>query len=178
MLLSLPDDVCRLNLPMKSIKFILSLLLFAGIFSSCEKRVIIPEDTFEVKIRDAQNQKFEVKEALMNKGLTLITAGKNTSGDVLQVKISVNADKEGVYKQTFDYKTGVAISQCMLDYEETDSLNHEFYFSKSYEGYVNIARIDPERRQMSGDYSFVLKPLTKKTGSFIVKGSFEKVNFK
>ncbi len=164
---------------MKNIRHIL--LIFAifafGLFG-CEKNNFAPENYFETNINN-QEFNFEPQTAIISKGITIIGAHETKDNSKKAIVISINGDRIGNYKQTFDYKTGVSVSQCGLGYKilsKSEETMPNFY--TSYEGNVKISEIDRKNKNISGSYNFKLYSIPNNNKSYIINGTFIKLDYK
>ena len=144
----------------------------------CRKNDIAPENYFETKINEVSKD-FFVDEASMNKGITIIAANEITDVSRKTIIITINADEVGTYKQTFDYKTGVSISQCGLTYKIiTKQTEDTPTFFMSYEGEVELSEIDMKNGHITGTYNFVLHSVPEDSKPYRISGRFIRTSFR
>ena len=156
---------------------VLSLILLTALFG-CRKNDIAPENYFETKINNISKD-FFVDEVSINKGITIIAANEISDESRKTILITINADEAGTYKQTFDYKTGVSISQCSLTYKVITKENEESPgFFTSYEGEVEITEIDRKNEHISGYYNFVLYSVPNDNKPYQISGRFIRTSYK
>ena len=92
--------------------------------------------------------------------------------------ITVRGTNEGIYKQEYDYKTQVSVTQCGLTYKIISKAKRkrpEYYVS--YEGSVKIDEINRNKKKITGSYKFILRsiPDTKKTEK--IEGKFINLSY-
>lgn len=153
-------------------------LIFGFIFSGCEKKGIEPDNYFETEINNLQ-KKFSPVNATIEKGITIISTEQNEKNTKKSIIITINSDKVGNYEQTFDYKTGVSVSQCALTYKiltKEEISNPSFFIS--FEGNVKITEIDRRKKQISGTYLFKLNSVPDDDKPYVIKGKFVKLSYK
>ncbi len=156
--------------------FIIFLALSLAIVG-CQKENIVPENYFETKINDAEKV-FVPQNANIAKGITIIAAIDKKDNSQKTIVISINGDQVGSYKQTFDYKTGVSISQCGLSYKTiSKDKNTDTNFYSSYQGKVEISDIDLKNKKISGTYNFKLYSVPDNNKPYTISGKFIKLSF-
>jgi len=154
--------------------FILFVVLTLGIVG-CQKENIVPENYFETKINNAEKI-FVPQNANISKGITIIAAIDKKENSKKTIVISINGDHVGNYKQTFDYKTGVSVSQCGLSFKtmsKEKEINPNFY--SSYQGNVEITDIDRDNKNISGTYNFKLYSVPDNNKPYTISGKFIKL---
>lgn len=156
--------------------FILFTIIAIGIVG-CQKNTIVPDNYFETKINNS-TEVFIPKNANISKGITIIAALDKQKDSRKSIVISINGDQIGSYKQTFDYKTGVSVSQCGLSYKIISKIkdNSPSFFS-SYEGFVEIEELDREAKNISGTYNFKLNSVPNTNKPYFISGKFVKLSF-
>lgn len=163
---------------MKIIKFIIFLLFLSSVFvSGCRKNDIAPENYFETKINKV-NKNFIIDKTTINKGITIISAHQTSNNSKKSIIITVNADEIGSYKQTFDYKTGVSISQCGLTYKiisKENDISPTFFMS--YEGEIEITEIDRKNQHITGTYDFKLYSVPDNNQPYNISGKFIRTSY-
>ncbi len=159
------------------IKFLFIFILFAGI-SSCEKEDYLPENYFELSINKSQKS-ISAEKVSINKGLIVIEAYSTKEKSKSALIITVKGNKEGKYKQIYDYETGVSVTGCGLTYKviSKDKNLKPVYFV-SYEGEVKINSIDRERNTINGEYNFKVKSLPDKSKLQKIEGKFINLKIK
>lgn len=164
---------------MKTLRIFLILVLFISFtFIGCEKTDIEPDNYFETEI-NSLDKKFKSVEAIIDKGITIINAQEVETNSIKTVVLTINTDEIGNFKQTFDYKTGVSISECGLSYKiisKDDESGSTFFIS--YEGSVSITEIDRRKKQITGSYIFKLNSIPNSEKPYIIKGKFIKLSYK
>lgn len=158
-------------------KIFIVFLLFALAIVGCQKENIVPENYFETKINNA-NKIFVPQNANIAKGITIIAAIDKKENSQKTIVISINGDNVGEYKQTFDYKTGVSVSQCGLTFKtisKEKTTNSNFY--NSYQGTVEITDIDRENKNISGNYNFKLYSVPENNKPYTISGKFIKLAY-
>ncbi len=165
-----------------SYKFLFKIILIAFILIynfSCEKDEIKPQSLFETKINEA-DKKLSPSKAIIDKGIISISAFQVKQNIKSALVITVKGDKESLYEQEYDYKTGVSITQCGLTYKifsRTPNIEPEYYVS--YEGFVKITSIDGKRNTISGEYEFRVRSIPDKNNTKqVIKGSFVDIPLK
>lgn len=144
----------------------------------CRKNDIVPENYFETEINDVSRD-FFFDEASINKGIIIIAANEISDDSRKSLIITIKAEEIGSYKQTFDYKTGVSISQCGLSYKILTKENQESpTIYTSHEGEVEITEIDRKNKHISGNYNFILYSIPKDTNPYRISGRFIKTSFR
>ena len=163
---------------MKIFKFVTYILFISIVFVfGCRKNDIAPENYFEIKINNI-NKNFVVYETTIDKGITIIAAHETSDNSKKSIIITINADNVGSYKQTFDYKTGVSISQCGLTYKIiSKEIETSPSFFISYEGEVEITEIDRKNRHISGSYDFKLYSVPDKNQPYNITGKFIRTSY-
>ncbi len=143
----------------------------------CEKENISPDNFFETKINNSEKA-FKSESATISKGITVIPAFDSKVNSKKAIIITIKGDEKGKYKQTFDYKTGVSISQCGLSYKiiskEKEALPT---FFTSYEGNVEITDKDRKNKMISGTYSFKLYSVPDDNKPYVIKGKFINLSY-
>ncbi|MCF6366046.1 MAG: DUF6252 family protein [Bacteroidales bacterium] len=164
---------------MRLLRFILySFIVFSFGIIGCRKGEISPDNFFETKINNSEKV-FKPESATILKGITIIAAHDSKVNSKKAIIITVNGDKVGKYKQTFDYKTGVSVSQCSLSYkiiskEEESSPT----FFTSYEGKVEITGLDRKNKLISGEYNFKLYSVPDDNKPYVIKGKFINLSYR
>ncbi|MCD4793180.1 MAG: hypothetical protein K8R54_08120 [Bacteroidales bacterium] len=163
---------------MKIFKFVTYILFFSIVFVfGCRKNDIAPENYFEIKINNI-NKNFVVYETTIDKGITIIAAHETNDNSKKSIIITINADDIGSYKQTFDYKTGVSISQCGLTYKIiSKEIETSPSFFMSYEGEVEITEIDRKNCHISGSYDFKLYSVPDNNQPYNISGKFIRTSY-
>jgi len=163
---------------MKIRKFITFIVFLSTVLIfGCRKNDIAPENYFETKINNI-NKNFIVEQTTINKGITIIAAHETGNNSRKSIIITINADHVGSYKQTFDYKTGVSISQCGLTYKIISKENEiSPTFFMSYEGEVNITEIDRKNCNISGSYDFKLYSVPNNNKPYNIAGKFLRTSY-
>jgi len=136
--------------------FIVSILSLVG----CQKKVFVPQT------------------ANISKGITIIAALDKKENSKKAIVITINGDQIGKYKQTFDYKTGVSVSQCGLTFKtisKDKNISENFY--SSYNGTVEITDIDTDNKKISGTYNFKLYSVPDNNKPYTISGKFIKLSF-
>jgi hypothetical protein len=163
---------------MKIIQLTTYLLLFMMVFSNCQKKQIEPQNYFDATINNKSEQ-LRLAEANVERGITVITVAQDVENLSKTIVITINSDKPGRYHQYFDYKTGVSMSECGLNYEiseKNDVKNPKFF--KSIEGNVEITDINFRKKMISGTYNFRINSLSEKNIPNSIKGKFINISFK
>jgi len=143
----------------------------------CQKENISPDNYFETKINNS-DKVFKPETATILRGITIIAAHDSKVNSKKAIIITVNGDKTGKYKQTFDYKTGVSISQCSLSYKIISKEEEKSpTFFTSYEGNVEISDIDKKNKMISGEYNFKLYSVPDDNKPYVIKGKFINLSY-
>ena len=163
---------------MKILKFITLILFLSILFVfGCRKNDIAPENYFETKINNV-NKSFRIDEITIDKGITVIAAHEIINNSKKSIIITINADDVGSFKQTFDYKTGVSISQCGLVYKIISKENEiSPTFFMSYEGEVKITEIDRKNHHITGSYDFKLYSVPDNNQPYNISGKFIRTSY-
>lgn len=143
----------------------------------CQKDNIVPENYFETHINN-DKKVFIPQTANVSKGITIIAALDKKENSKKAIVITINGDQVGKYKQTFDYKTGVSVSQCGLTFKtisKDKEVNENFY--SSYNGTVEITDIDTDNKKISGTYNFKLYSVPGNNKPYSISGKFIKLSF-
>jgi len=143
----------------------------------CQKDSIVPDNYFETSINNDEKV-FVPENANISKGITILAALDSKENSKKAIVITINGDQIGKYKQTFDYKTGVSVSQCGLSYKIISKIietSPSFY--SSYEGNVEITEIDMDNKNISGNYNFKLHSVPDNNKPYVITGKFIKLNF-
>jgi len=152
-------------------------LLFSLAIVGCQKENIVPENYFETRINNA-DKVFVPQNANIAKGITIIAAIDKKKNSQKTIVISINGDQVGNYKQTFDYKTGVSVSQCGLSFKtisKEKEIDASFY--SSYQGNVEISDIDRENKNITGTYNFKLYSVPDNNKPYTISGKFIKLSY-
>ena len=160
-------------------KFIfLSLSLFLlGIFG-CGKDEIQPVEYFSMDINEVVKE-ISTKKATISKGITVIAAYELKKNKKSTIIINIHGAEKGIYKQEYDYKTSVSVTQCALTYKiMSKSYDNEPQYYASYEGVVNITGIDKNNKNISGSYCFKVKAVPDDKNIKEIKGKFVNLNYK
>lgn len=163
---------------MKFLKnIILSFFILSFVIIGCEKENISPDNFLETKINNTVKV-FKPENASIAKGITVISAFDSKVNSKKAIIITVKGDEIGKYKQTFDYKTGVSVSQCGLSYKII-SKNKEALptFFTSYEGNVEITDLNRKNKMISGKYSFKLYSVPDNNKPYVIKGKFINLSY-
>jgi len=143
----------------------------------CKKNIITPDNYFETTINNA-SETFVPEKANITKGITIIAAINKKNNSKKAIVITINGDKIGNYKQTFDYKTGVSVSQCGLSYKTISKLDESSpTFFSSYEGAVEIEELDRDNKNITGTYSFKLSSIPNNNKPYFISGKFVKLSY-
>ena len=157
--------------------FILYFIFFGTIFIACEKKNIEPENIFESQINNI-NQAFEASEITQKNGITVILSHLADDNFVKTIKVTINSDESGSYKQTYDYKTGVSVSECSLNYTIVNKKDTTApLIFTSLEGNVYISEKNRRKKQISGSYIFKLNSFPQVDKPYYIKGKFIKVKY-
>ncbi len=156
--------------------FIIFLTISVGLVG-CQKDSFSPDNYFETNINNSEKV-FVPENANISKGITIIAALETKKDSKKAIVITINGDQIGKYKQTFDYKTGVSVSQCGLSYKIISKVIETTpTFYSSYEGSVEITEIDMENKNISGSYNFKLHSIPNNDKPYIIAGQFIKLSF-
>ena len=156
--------------------FIIFLTISVGLVG-CQKDSFSPDNYFETNINNSEKV-FVPENANISKGITIIAALDTKKDSKKAIVITINGDQIGKYKQTFDYKTGVSVSQCGLTYKIISKLIETTpTFYSSYEGNVEITEIDNENKKISGNYNFKLHSIPDNDKPYVIAGQFIKLSF-
>lgn len=145
-----------------------------GIFS-CQKQEVTPTEFFNAKINNSETL-LNYKQINISKGITILAGYSSVKDDKSIIIITVHGDKEGSYKQEYDYKTGVSVTQCGLTHKVLSKQSSEYY--TSYEGTVVISDIDKENKKISGSYTFKVRSIPDNKNVKEIKGKFSNLKFK
>ncbi len=161
----------------RKLKFIIFALLLIGAYS-CKKQDIQPNNYIDVEI-NKKNKEFTTSRASMGKGMTILLGNNSDNNEINTLIITIHGIHKGTYKQDYDYKTNVSVTQCALTYKtisksETDT--PQFY--SSYEGKVKISEIDRKNKKISGSYSFSVNAIPNNNNAQIISGEFINVSIK
>jgi len=164
---------------MKKIKKHIVKILFLSLITitifSCQKQEVAPSEFFNAKINNSETL-LTNKQINISKGITIIAGYNSNKEDKSIIIITVHGDKEGSYKQEYDYKTGVSVTQCGLTHK-TISKKQNGYFT-SYEGKVTISKIDKENKKISGHYTFKVRSIPDSKNVKEIKGKFTNLSYK
>lgn len=164
---------------MKTLKIFILVFIFVGsVFIGCEKTGIEPGNYMKTEINNL-DKIFKPAEATISKGITIINARETEANSIKSIVLTINADEIGNFKQTFDYKTGVSISECSLTYKilsNKEEMSPTFFIS--FEGSVNFTEIDRRNKQITGSYFFKLNSVPNSEKPYIIKGKFVKLSFR
>jgi hypothetical protein len=163
---------------MKKRHFIVYISFILMVFGNCQKKQIEPQNYFDATINNKSEQ-LKLSDAYISKGITEIKVYREDENLSKSIIITINSDKIGRYHQYFDYKTGVSMSECGLNYEihEKEDVKNPKYF-KSNEGQVEITDINFRKRMISGTYNFRINSLSEKNIPNSIKGKFINIPFK
>jgi hypothetical protein len=163
---------------MKPLYIAFYLLIIVLLLANCGKTQIEPMNYFDATINNRTEQ-LKLTEAQVENGITEITVSDDTDNHTKTILITINSDKIGRFHQYYDYKTGVSMSECWLNYEihEKDDLKNPNYF-KSIEGQVELTDINSRKKTISGNYNFRINSLSEKNIPNFIKGKFINVSFK
>ena len=139
----------------------------------CDKDSMFSENYFSLQINSVVGE-YEPQSVKVKNGITIIAAVNENDAKTESVVITVNGDREGEYKQVYDYKTGVSVKSCGLTYKISDkqaSEDEPTYYT-SYEGELIISELDKANQLISGSYSFYTRALDNDTIIHRIKGEF------
>lgn len=154
--------------------------LFAVLQYSCGKDDLEANEYFDTKINKEQVKNLEPDKINVKRGITSIAGYVNDDDLKVAVVITVQGDKPGKYRQVYDYKTGVSVTECGLTYKvlsrKKASKSSDYFVS--YEGAVIIDKIDAEKKTMSGSYEFKVRSIPDKKNEHLINGKFVNLSFK
>lgn len=139
----------------------------------CDKDSMFSDNYFSLQINSVVGE-YEPQSVKVKNGITIIAAVNESDARSESVVITVNGDREGEYKQIYDYKTGVSVKSCGLTYKISDkqAAEDEPAYYTSYEGELVISELDKANRLISGTYSFYTRALENDTIIHKIKGEF------
>jgi len=159
-------------------KFVLPILLFVVLFTSCGKNEDIqPDSTFTAEV-DNNLLKIVDTKTTINKGITIIV-GSDRQKEIKNIfVVTIRGIEEGTYKQEFDYKTGVSVAQCSMTMKTISKEQTKLpdYFI-SYEGNVEISNINHKSKTISGTYSFRVKSIPESKKLDLIEGNFYNLSY-
>ncbi len=166
-----------MNNTMKNkLNFIFLFVIFWGVVG-CQKDEIKPVEYISLGI-DKSGKKILTGKASISKGITVIAAHELEKNKKSNLVINVHGDRKGSYKQEYDYKTNVSVTQCALTYKIiSKSENNKTKYFASYEGVVNILEIDRENNKISGSYNFKAKDISKAKNIKDINGKFINLSY-
>jgi hypothetical protein len=155
----------------------ISVILLAAFFLlhifGCDKDSMFSDNYFSLQINSTVGE-YEPQSVKVKNGITIIAATNEDDERSESVVITVNGDREGEYKQVYDYKTGVSVKSCGLTYKISDkhaAADEPAYYT-SYEGELVISELDKAKQLISGSYSFYTRALDNDTIIHRIKGEF------
>jgi|GEM_PF-1659274 hypothetical protein len=159
---------------LSEILFVIFLIIF---FDNCQKDRLISKNIIETEINNVKNE-FELKKIVVEKRIIAIDISELKKNYVNFISITVNGDDEKKYVQSFDYKTGISLSECSLNYKILPKNNDKSsMFYASYEGFVKIKEISKRKRQISIEYDFRLFAVPNDYKTYTIKGSITNCNY-
>ncbi len=158
-----------------SILFIISIFLF--VIYSCNKDELQANPHFEAQINN--ELKTLSPKVSVNRGIVILAGYLDKKDLEGAVVITVKGDKTGKYRQVYDYKTGVSVTECGLTYKalsRSKQKNASGYYV-SYEGNVIIDKINYNKRIISGSYNFKVRSVPDKKNEESISGKFINISF-
>lgn len=146
--------------------------------TGCDKNSMFSDHYFSLQINSVVGE-YEPQSVKVKNGITVIAAAKENKQRSETVIITVNGDKEGEYRQVYDYKTGVSVKSCGLTYKITAKKSDDdkpAYYT-SYEGEIVISEINRAEQLISGKYNFYTRALDSDTVIHQIKGEFMNIPF-
>jgi len=146
---------------------------------SCQKDELQAKQYFDASI-DNVVKTLSPDNVNINKGITILAGYLNDKDAKSAVVITINGNKAGKYRQIYDYKTGVSVTECGLTYKVMSRkvrTGDADYFV-SYEGDVVIDEINYDKKLLSGSYSFKVRSIPDTQKKQEINGKFINVSFK
>ena len=146
---------------------------------SCQKQEVQPTNFFNAHFSNKTEKKLSNVDVSIRKGITILAGNSTNKDDKEIIIITIRGEKEGTYKQEFDYKTSVSVTQCGLTNKIiSSSIKNEAQYYSSYEGKVVIDKVDTKSKTITGHYNFKLRAIFDKENTKQVKGKFINLKYK
>jgi len=166
---------------MKRVIIIISAFVLALVVTlySCQKDELQAKHYFEASINNSV-KKLSPDNVSINKGITILAGYLNDKDVKSAVVITINGNKPGKYRQIYDYKTGVSVTECGLTYKvlsrKIRSGDSDYFVS--FEGDVVIEEIDYDKKLLTGSYAFKVRSIPDTQKKQEINGKFINVSFK
>ena len=149
------------------------------LINSCQKDDFQADNLFQASVNN-ESKSLSADNVSVKRGVSSIAGYLNDESTDGVLILTIKGDKPGRYRQVYDYKTGVSITECGLNYKILSRKipSDESNYYVSFEGEVIIDKIDFDSKLMSGSYSFKMRSIPDRQKEQIISGKFINVRFK
>ncbi len=164
----------KIIIPLTTILFVWLVVLV-----SCRKDELQAKQYFDASINN-EVKALSPDNVNIRKGITILAGYTNEADVKSAVVITVNGNKNGKYRQVYDYITGVSVTECGLTYKILSrKVRHgDSDYFVSYEGDVVIENIDYSSKTITGSYDFKVRAIPDTEKKQTISGKFINVSFK